>query len=174
MSYQAPDVYPHGARIEKTARFADDRRLAVEYRVSLLPADSQRLADEAAGRIFAAPPPDPPVPQSFEVLSSVPAEAGDVRSTRFCWQNGDAAAEHCEAFVAGGPAIALPAAATRLQVRPPSRPGLALDWSGAPPGTRLALEPQRYSVLLRLVFPPLDAGGAAATYRIEFTVPESP
>jgi len=174
LSYNAPDVYPHGARIEKTARFAGDRRLTVEYRVALFPGDLQRLADEAAGKIFAGPlpPGDHPVPQSLEVLNSVPAEASDTRGTSFCWRNDEGGAEHCETFVAGGPAIRLPAEVTRLQIRQASQPGLALDWSRAPVGTRLGLEPQRYSMLLRLVFPPLDAGGAVATYGIEFTVTE--
>ncbi|HMD31197.1 MAG TPA: hypothetical protein VKG84_04750, partial [Candidatus Acidoferrales bacterium] len=183
MSYDAPDVYPHGARIEKTARFADERRLVVEYRVALSLPDPQRLAEEAAGKIFAAPPPEPPVPQSFQVLSSVPAEREEARGSQFCWptvagnnaeKNAGAAFDRCEAFVAGGPSIALPAEATRLQIRQPRRPALALDWSGAPEGTRLALEPQLHTMLLRLSLPPLDPGGAAAAFRIEFSVPESP
>ena len=170
MAYAAPDVYPHGARIEKTARFVDDRRISVEYRVSLLPSDSQRLEDEAAGRIFAAPLPESPAPQSLEILNSVPAEESEVRGTRFCWENAGAGAEHCEGFVSGGASSSLPGEVKQVRIRKPAAPRLVVDWSGAPAGTRLTLEPQRYSMLLRLSFPPLEVGGAAATYRIEFIV----
>jgi len=38
----------------------------------------------------------------------------------------------------------------------------------------VTLEQKNYSVLVRLAFPPLDAGGAAAAYRIEFSVKEAP
>ncbi|HKO05941.1 MAG TPA: beta-galactosidase [Candidatus Acidoferrales bacterium] len=178
MGYDAPDVYPHGARIEKTIRFADERRLAVEYRVSLLEADSLRLEEEAAGKIFAAPPPEQPATQAFEILNSVPATEAGARSTQFCWQTQKAGAagaggeEHCEAFVPGGPALPLPAQATRLEIRRPRRAGLALEWPGE--GARLTLEPRNHTMLLRFVFPPLNPGGAAARYRIELIVMEAP
>jgi hypothetical protein len=178
LSYDAPDVYPHGSRIEKTARFAGERTLAVEYHVSLLAADDRRLQEEAAGKIFAAPMPAEPVPQSFEILNSVPAEANGTKSTQFCWsvpeattQRG-AAAEHCEAFIPGGPVVSPPAGVSRLEIRQARHPGLLIGWEDAK--ARMTLEPKNYSVLLRVVFPPLDPGGAAASYRIEFSVKESP
>ena len=174
LSYDAPDVYPHGSRIEKTARFTGERTLAVEYHVSLLPADDRRLGEEATGRIFAAPMPGEPVPQSFEILNSVPAEAAGTKSTQFCWKvpeagtQGGAVTEHCEAFVPGGPVIAPPSGVGRIEIRQARGPGLVLGWEDAK--ARFTLEPKNYSVLLRLVFPPLDPGGAAGTYRIEFSV----
>src|SRR5208282_1669581 len=177
MSYDAPDVYPHGARIEKTIRFTDERRLAVEYRVSLLAADSRRLEEEAAGRIFAVRPPEQPVAQAFEILNSVPATEPGARGTLFCWQSGEAGGggvQHCEAFVPGGPALLLPGEVTRLEIRQVRGPGLALEWPGAEAGTRLILEPRNHTMRLRFVFPPLAPGGAAAVYRIEFIVTEAP
>ena len=180
MSYDAPDVYPHGARIEKTIRFADERRLAVEYRVSLLAADARRLEDEAAGRIFAVRPPEQPVAQAFELLNSVPATVMGARGTLFCWRSreageaGGGGVEHCEAFVPGGPPLTLPAEMTRLEIRQARGPGLALEWPEAHVGTRLALEPRNHSMRLRFMFSPLTPGGAAATYRIEFIVTEAP
>ena len=176
LRYEAPDVYPQGARIEKTARLAGEHTLAVEYQVSLLPADAPRLEEEAAGRIFAAPMPNEPAPQSFEILNSIPAEAARTTSTQFCWkasQEGtheDAFREHCEAFVPDGPVVSLPAGVHRLEIRQPRGPGLTLGWEDE---ARLRLEPKNYSVLLRFAFPPLDPGGAVATYRIEFSVKES-
>jgi hypothetical protein len=180
MSYEAPDVYPHGARIEKTVRLSDDNRIAVQYRVTLAQAGEKRLEEEAAGRIFAARPPAQPVPQSFVILNSIPAEAAEGRSTRFCWRQapsgaaGGAPAEHCEVFAAGGEPLALPAGVTRLEVRTPAKPRLAVDWRGAGAGAEVLLEQKRYTVLLRLSCPPLDPGGAAGAYGIEFTVSETP
>jgi len=177
LQYDAPDVYPHGARIEKTARFTGDETLAVEYRVSLLPAGARRLEDEAAGRIFAAPLPKGPVPQSFAILNSVPAAVVWTRATQFCWRIAEAGTtsegtEHCEAFVPGGAAVSPPPGVRKIEIRDARRPGLAVAWDDA--GARLTLEPKKYSVLLRLEFPPLDPGGATAAYRIEFSVREGP
>jgi len=180
MTYDAPDVYPHGAHIEKTFRLTGERKGAVEYTVSLLPADAQRLEQEAAGHLFAAPAPAG-VPQSFVILSSIPADPGVVRGAQFCWSPPPTsppatqpAAEHCEPFVPGGPELSPPAGVTRLEIRQGQRPALVLDWSGAGNGTRLALEPKRYSMLLRLLCPPLEPGGASGAYRIEFSVTEAP
>ena len=178
LRYEAPDVYPHGARIEKTAKFSGERTLAVEYQVSLLPADARRLAEEAAGRIFAAPPPNDPVEQSFAIVNSVPAAASAAKTTQFCWKNpGEAAkksasAEHCEEFEPGGPRFSPPTGVMQIEIREPGRPGLAISWED--PGARLTLEPKTYSALVRLAFPALDPGGAPATYRIEFSVKEAP
>ena len=178
LSYDAPDVYPHGARIEKTARFTDEQTLAVEYHVSLMPPDANRLEEEAAGRIFAAPPPKEPVPQWFAVLNSIPASGAGAKSTRFCWkkpQTGSqagAGSEHCEEFVPGGAAVTLPAGVSRIEIRDAGRPGLAFAWDHD--AARLTLEPKKYSVLLRLEFPPLDPGGAVGRYRIELSVQEAP
>jgi hypothetical protein len=173
MTCTAPDIYPHGARIEKTVHLLDDRRLRVEYKARLLQADAPRLAEEAEGRIFAAPVPKESVPQSLVIRNSIPAEAGGGRGTRLCWQ-APGAREHCELFVPGGDSLAPFPGATRVEVRTPGRPGLALDWSGAGAGARLTIEQKRYTVLLRLSFSALDPGGAEAGYRIEFTVTEAP
>lgn len=178
LRYDAPDVYPHGARIEKTARFKGERTLAVEYHVALLPADARRIQDEEAGKIFATPPPVESHPQSFVILNSVPAIASGLKHTQFCWKeaaagtNAPAGSEHCESFVPGGAAISPPAGVRQIDIREARRPGLALAWEDE--GARLTLEPKNYSVLLRLEFPPLDPGGAVRTYRIEFSVKEAP
>jgi glycosyl hydrolase family 35 len=180
MSYDAPDVYPHGALIEKTVRFTDERRLEVEYHVALLAADSRRLEEEAAGRVFAAPPPEQPVAQALEIQNSIPATEPGARGTLFCWQSrkvaeaGASGVEHCEPFVPGGPVLTIPGEVTRLDIRQGRRPGLAVEWAGAGDGARLTLEPRNHAMRLRFVFPPLDPGGAAAAYRIEFIVTEAP
>ena len=67
--------------------------------------------------------------------------------------------------------MAIPAGVHRVEIRRPRHAGLAVAWDND--GVRATLEPRNYSVLLRLVFPPLAAGGAAGAYRIEFTVEEA-
>lgn len=177
LSAEMPDAYPHGARIEKMVRLTDENHLTAEYHVALSAADAQRLDEEAAGRIFAAPLPQVSAAQSFQVLSLVPADRDGNKGTEFCWageQGTGGSAARCQPYIPGGPAMAVPGGITRVEIRQPRRPTLALDWSAAPAGTRLTLEPKRFSVLLRLAFPPLAVGGAAAAYRIEFSVVASP
>ena len=180
LSYDAPDVYPHGARIEKTYHLTGERTGAVEYRVSLLQADEHRLSEEAAGRVLAGPLPEG-LAQSFVILGSVPAFPGVERGSHFCWtpssdqaSTAAGAEEHCDGFLPGGPAISPPAGVTRMEIRQAHRPTLSLDWSGAGAAARVALEPKRYTVLLRLTCPTLDPGGAPGVYRIEFSVKEAP
>jgi hypothetical protein len=175
LHYDAPDVYPHGARIEKTARFTGDETIAVEYQVSLLPADTARLEEEAAGRIFATPLPRVPAPQSFAVLNSVPASSSGAGATQFCWENppaksNGAGAEQCVDFVPDGAVVSPPSGVRKIEIREARRGGVSVAWDDA--GARLTLEPKKYSVLVKLEFPPLDPGGAVARQRIEFTVKE--
>ena len=177
MSYDAPDVYPHGAHIEKTFQLSGERAGSVEYRVSLLLADAQRLAQEASGKIFAAPAPTD-VPQHFVILSSLPAAFGDGPVTKFCWTHPGVAAsaaapaDRCESLAPGGQELQLPPEVKSLEIRQPQGPALILDWPGAGDGARLTLEPKRYSVLLRLSCASLQPGGAPGLYRIEFKVVE--
>ena len=178
LRYEAPDVYPHGASIEKSVRFTDERTIAVEYHVSLPPADARRIAEETAGRIFAAQPQNETIPQSFAILNSIPASARGARGTELCWKipaagaTGPASADHCERFEPGGATIAPPAGVRQIEFREARRPGIEVAWETE--GARVTLEQKNYSVLVRLAFPPLDAGGAAAAYRIEFSVKEAP
>jgi len=146
--------------------------------VSLLSADAQRMADEAAGKIFATSPPNEAVPQSLAILNSIPAAARGPRGAEICWRNpsgetnGPAGAEHCERFVPGGETITLPAGVGQFEVREGRRPGITVSWEAE--SARVTLEEKNYSVLVRLAFPPLDPGGATAAYRIEFSVKEAP
>lgn len=177
LAYDAPDVYPHGAHIEKTTQLSGSRQLTVDYHVSLLAADAARLSQEAAGKIFAATPPAEPVPQSFEILNSIPADSAEASRTQLCWtippaETTDAGAqERCVTFVPSGPITTPPAGVRRVEIRRPRHAGLVVAWDDA--RARITLEPKNYSVLLRLAFPPLPRGGAAAAYRIEFSVLEA-
>jgi len=177
LAYDAPDVPPHGARIEKTVRLSGEREITVEYRVRLLAADAARQKLEAAGQIFGARPEEKEARETPEILNSVPAETEGAGATQICWKlpaAGDsdgAGAERCEAFVRGGPAIPLPAEARSVELRRPRHAGMAMAWDNAE--ARLIAEPKNSSVLLRLVLPPPQPGGAAVGCRIEFSVKEA-
>lgn len=195
MSVQAPDVYPAGARVEKTVRLRpvkadvaadppqateregdakDEPRagaasefgaLEVNYRVS--------LAAAAAGGEMK--------PQSFVAVHSVPALLRGERTTRFCWTQpaapstggANATAEHrepnekCERF-APGTTVAAPQGVTRLRIHTPGSNGMLLEWSA---GT-LSVEMKNYSALLRITFPPLAPGGATGEYKLRFEARE--
>jgi hypothetical protein len=160
LDYHAPDVFPSGAEIAKTVHLEGQNHFAVEYSVVLAP-------------VGGVPPPAGKTAQSFVAVNSIPARAAGERSTKLCWQqeakggaDSKANAEHCEAFVPGGGALALPSGVSRLEIRTPGRAGVALDWNGA----RMTVERKNYSVLLRLEFPTLEPGGAAGRYRVGFSV----
>ncbi len=173
MSYDAPDVYPSGATIEKTVSLSGPDSLDVNYRVRLAPLGPNVRPNPASG---AAPA---PARQAFIAVNSVPALSRGDRSTRFCWafpadsRSGYSAAPsqpdknlHCEVFAPGRGTLSLPAGVSRLAVRTPGRPGLELSWEGA----RMTVEMKTYSALLKLELSPLEPGGEAGRYRVGFRV----
>jgi hypothetical protein len=183
LAAEAADVYPAGARVEKTVRLrpradtgeppaaqapANDRGeaaplewggLEVEYNVSLA---ASSLAE--------------PQPQAFVAVHSVPVLLRGERTTRFCWiaPGAESAAaesedaETCELFQPGN-AVAVPEGVTRITVRTPGAGALLLEWSA---GT-MAVEMKNYSALLRLTFPPLIPGGAPGQYRLRMELREA-
>lgn len=170
LAADAPDVYPAGARVEKTIRLhprtetseqpaANTRQVAearewggldVEYNVSLAPAAIEQ-----------------PQPQAFVAVHSVPALLRGDRTTRFCWLSpgtelsSEEGVETCELFQPGG-RVTVPEGVTGMTVRTPGAGALRLEWSE---GT-MAVEMKNYSALLKLQFPPLAPGGAAGQYRL--------
>ncbi len=171
--YQAPDVFPDGAVVEKTIYLEDAEHIAVEYSVVLASAGSGART-ESPGTNVPAPPVN--TVQAFVAVNSIPARSRGEHSTQLCWQqptktaegNTDvkASAERCEAFVPGGDTLALSSGVSRLEIRTPGRPGLALDWKDA----RMTIEMKNYSLLLRLEFAELALGGAAGRYRVGYSV----
>ena len=159
MHYDAPDILPAGAGIQKTIRLTDAKTLQADYRVQLFQNGS------------AAPESSPA--QSFVAVNSVPAQVRGDRSTRFCWVNSDPGV-HCEPFSPDHAAVELPEDRYRLEVRTPGRPRLALEWSCTRPATQpcghMRIEMMRFSALLKLQFPPLIPGGEPAEYSIRFSV----
>jgi len=173
LDYDAPDVYPAGAQVEKTVRLTAPNALAVDYVVELRGTDKKHPAEPA--------PQEKRPEQAFVSVHSVPVVLRSDRSTAFCWAIPAAASspesqpdrgepveqtEHCERFSPEGAALAVPEGVTRLEVRTPGQLGLALSWTGA----GMTVEMKQYSALLKLRFPPLEPGRGAGTYRIQFEV----
>jgi len=160
LRYHAPDVFPHGATIEKMLSLEGPETVHVNYAVTL---DADERAEKANAGDGAAQ--NEPHPQAFVAVNSLPAVSDSARVTRICWNRTafdaqtakDSAAPerpasqsgpeaHCEDFVPGGPALNLPEEANQLEVRTRGRPGVAVEWDSG----KMVVEPQRYSLLLEL------------------------
>lgn len=172
MHYEAADVFPAGATIEKTIQFEDAKTLRVDYRVAL------RAPAAGAGAPLNQP-------QSFVAVNSFPAATVGEHPTRFCWRNLAAAQKetasgtsggteetdhHCEDFSPGGKVIEIPVGETRVEVRMPARPAVAIEWDCTRICPRMKIEQKSFSGLLRLEFPPLEPGAAAAEYTLRIRV----
>jgi len=181
LAVEAPDVYPAGARVEKTVRLrsraapaggaasepmAEGKRedqprewsgLGVDYKVSLAAGGEQ-----------------PSQPQAFVAVHSVPVLLRGDRTTRFCWpvpgaENLEGATEEtCELFQPGGLAT-VPEGISTLTIRTPGAETLMLEWSAG----AMAVEMKNYSALLKLRFPPLAPGGPAGEYRLRMELREA-
>ncbi|MFY9530345.1 MAG: beta-galactosidase [Candidatus Acidiferrales bacterium] len=164
LRYDAPDIFPDGASIEKTVQFDAPDVIRVNYRISLR-APGKPAASGAGANQGAAPG----HPQSFVAVNSLQAISSGDRTTRFCWSaragdasssargsdSSSAATAHCEDFVPGGETLKLSDGSTRLEVRTPGEPGLAFEWES---GT-MTIDRKNFSALLCLEFPPLEPGG---------------
>lgn len=164
LHYDASEVLPAGAAIEKTIVLDGPSAIRADYHVSLA----------------SLPPGSAPLhPQSFIVENSVTAyaAANEDQRTQFCWlpprfdppdgpssaaENPVKIAQHCVAFVPGGKPISLPAGLNRVLIRNPGRPIFAVEWNFGD----MVIQQKRYSALLRLQFPPLTPGGPAGDYSI--------
>ena len=168
LNYDAADVYPGGASVEKTIELEGAKGIRAEYRVALKARGEDK--SPAAGE-----------PQSFVIVNSFPAVARPERVTRFCWSAAAGATSadpaektedskgsgwKCEDFKAGGEAIELPAGTKIVEVHTSGRPGAALEWDCAAECGRITIEQKNFSALLRLEFPRLTPGGDAGQYVI--------
>jgi hypothetical protein len=148
LTYNAPDAFPAGAKIEKLVRLTAADVVEAEYLVSLNPASA---------------PADAPA-QAFVAVNSVAVYAHGSRGAQFCWKAGEPAEEHCEAFTPNG-SVEIPAGIRSMEVRNPGRAAMALEWSEG----RMAVEMKHYSAWLKLHFPEL-APGNAARYKVRYRV----
>jgi hypothetical protein len=169
LQYDAPDIFPAGAHIEKTIQFENASTLRVDYRVSL----------NASKRDGAGPSNSPP--QSFVAVNSFPAVARVDHATLFCWRTELAPADskesaqpvqdekanlHCEDFSPNGKIIELPADARRVEVHTAGHPATALEWDCGSACSQMQIEPKNFSALFRLQFPPLIPGANAVQYTL--------
>jgi len=164
LHYEAPDIFPGGASIEKTMQFEGGSGVRVDYRVAL-------KGGETSGSVVGANH-----PQAFVAVNSVPTLARPGRVTRFCWSlennAGETAAKaeskdarwKCQDFAAGGEKIELPARTIRLEVHTTGRSATIFEWECATECARMTIEPKHFSALLRLQFPPLAPGQPAERY----------
>jgi hypothetical protein len=172
LHYDAADVYPAGASIEKTIQFDDSNTVRVEYRIALRPKEA------GAGGVAS--------PQSFVAVNSFPAVAAD-HPTQFCWPNAtvangspdmtttqkeESANKHCEDFARGGKSITVPEDEKHVEVRTPGRTGIAIEWECAESCPRMMIEPKNFSALFRLEFPALTPGAAPMEISVRFRILE--
>ncbi|MFZ0411090.1 MAG: beta-galactosidase, partial [Candidatus Acidiferrales bacterium] len=180
LHYDAPDVFPAGAQIEKTVQFEDRNTLRADYAVALQPANG------AGSSTSGAPA------QSFVAINSFPASGGDRRS-RFCWpvgaqsdagagvansakaSAGGAQAEpHCEDFSAGGKTIDVPAGVSRIQIESSGQPTIEMQWECTTECASLKIEQKLFSALLALQFPALVPGAGAQHYTVRIRAIPAP
>lgn len=168
MKYDAPDVFPGGAKIEKSMRLEGEDGIRADYRVSLNPAALTSISESQT--------------QSFVSVNSFPAQAADGSPTRFCWQaagkNGQNATapksrampagsgETCENFVPDGSPIIVPESISAVQIRSPGRTEVEVRWDCQKGGGRMTIEPKHFSALFRLEFPPLQPAGVEGQYSV--------
>jgi hypothetical protein len=168
LQVDAQDVFPSGARIEKSIQFDDPDTLQVQYNVSLRPTVS---GANSSGDL---------PQQSFVVVNSFPATAAPSDATRFCWKPQEAAAkpadveapatagdanQPCESFVPGGKPIEVPDGMRSLEIQTTGRPVIEISWVCIEVCPRMMIEPKNFSALFRLQFAPL-APGADARYSV--------
>ena len=173
MKYDAPDIFPSGASIEKSVQFEGADTLRVEYRVAL---HAARKNEDVSERTHA---------QSFLAVNSFPATAEPGQVTRICWAAGSStdhgnrpdknSAESgekavCSDFVPRGKTIEVPEGMRRVEIRTPGRAGMALEWECGKTCARMTIEPKKFSTLFRLEFPPLNPGGEAENYTVRLRV----
>ncbi|HYL46797.1 MAG TPA: hypothetical protein VEU52_07205, partial [Candidatus Limnocylindrales bacterium] len=177
MKYDAPDIIPAGASIEKSVQFESADTLRIDYRVAL---HASRENENTPERMHT---------QSFVAVNSFPAKAEPGQVTRVCWaagsfnDPGDSANKNsaeskekavCSEFVPGGKTIEVPEGMRRVEVQTPGRAGMAIEWECGKICARMTIEPKKFSALFRLEFPPLIPGGEAENYTVRLRVIGAP
>ncbi len=169
LHYDAPDIFPAGAALEKSIQFEGGDTVHVNYKIGLRArAGGNKTSDFPS--------------QSFVAVNSFPAEAGNGSATRFCWQenavgkaSGDQSEnEHCRNFIRDGKAIDIPAGVSKVEIRSADRPRIEFAWDCATACGRLSIEQKYFSALFRLEFPPLVPGGDVGTYSMRIRVLSAP
>jgi Glycosyl hydrolases family 35 len=178
LDYDAPDVFPQGASIDKVVQFENAETITVDYKIE--------LRAKKGGRANSPP-------QSFVAMNSFPAEARDGTATRFCWRNQTAAQsaaigdegsakssigegpqnETCEEFHREGQPIVVPQGLSAVEIHRGDGPDIQIAWDCIGRCGQMSIEPKYFSALFRLEFPPL-LPGTQASYRMYIRVVNGP
>lgn len=158
LHYQAPDVYPNGATIDKVMGLEEPGTLRVEYRVKLNPdeAGSTEKGEHS---------------QAFLAVNSLQAIARGDQRTQFCWGSAAGGEQKkadpkCVDFTAGGKTVEVPDGVKQVEVRTPEQPTIVFEWECKEACGRLRIEPKNFSALFRLEFPELKPGGEEGVYTV--------
>jgi hypothetical protein len=165
LDYDAPDIFPAGAHIEKTIQMEGSGTIQVDYRVSL------NATKEGAVRSQ---------PQSFVIMNSFPASAQTDHSTLFCWRaeraqaakdaasgaNEEKETPHCEDFSPNGQPLRVPADARWVEIHTAGHSATSIAWECSDNCPQMSIEPKTFSALFRLQFSELIPGGDALRYKI--------
>lgn len=177
MKYDAPDIFPSGASIEKSVQFEGADTLRVDYHVSLHAAGENEKAMENMHA------------QSFVAVNSFPAKANPGQATRFCWAAGSSEQQRdglqknsadseekpeCNEFVPDREAIEVPEGRNRVEIQTPGRTGMAIEWECEKKCARMTIESKNFSALFRLEFSPLVPGGEEENYTVRIKVIRAP
>jgi hypothetical protein len=182
LQYEAADIFPAGAKIDKSIQLDSVDTVRVDYRIALHAKGAESVGSPVAH------------PQSFVVVNSFPAEAGageagSGTSTRFCWQTkslpasspgasapsgSDVDGQDCEDFRPDGNPIEPPQGISTIEIHSPGRAGIEISWDCSDTCARLTIEPKSFSALFRLEYPPLTPGADAAKYSMRIRVLPTP
>jgi len=170
LHYDAPDVYPAGASIDKTVQIEGPATVRVDYRVKLAAEKGENAGLETGEHT-----------QAFVAVNSFPASNAPGHLTQFCWAvetrgdgksataanySGGRSASQCTDFSPHGKTIEVPEGVKQVEVRSPGLPTMVFEWECGQECARLSIEPKNYSGLFRLEFPPLKPGGEAGVYTV--------
>ena len=179
LEYDAPDILPAGAQIEKTFQFEGSTTMRADYRVAL----NAVSAEKGTSPITYS--------QSFVSLNSFPAAADPERTTSFCWRAMAAAAPappdnlpkpeneestklQCEDFAPQGKTIGVPSGTTHIEIETPGRPTISVEWECAKVCAQATIEQKNFSALVRVEFPPLVPGSDPGKYTLRIRTLASP
>lgn len=167
LDYDAPEIFPAGAHIQKTIQIEGPGTIQADYRVSL---DATKEGSFAANVH----------PQSFVILNSFPASTQVDHSTLFCWRadtdktvkeapgvaNDEKQPSHCEDFSPNGQPLRVPVDARWVEIHSAGQPATSIAWECADSCPQMSIEPKTFSALFRLQYPEIVPGGESTLYKI--------
>lgn len=182
LQYDAHDIFPAGANIEKTIQLDGDNAVRIDYQVELQPGNSNS-SSAPTGQ-----------PQAFAIVNSLPIEVGStvgpatsgVNPARFCWQKAalvpaaDSSKsttdddEDCVDFIPEGTPVVVPSGISKIEIHSPGRAGIEVRWDCKEACGQMTIQPKIFSALFRLQFSALTPGAAPSHYGIRIRILDAP